>query len=73
MGKIFWVVIIFLVIGSVMIVNSLDTDFDDSEDRTGFVKEFFRWMGTIGKSTTNTAGYAIKQDWLPDVNESNSS
>ena len=56
-----------------MIVNSLDTDFDDSEDRTGFVKEFFRWMGTIGKSTTNTAGYAIKQDWLPDVNESNSS
>jgi len=25
----------------------------------------------VGKATKNTVGYAIKQDWLPDINTTN--
>ena len=25
----------------------------------------------VGKSTKNTAAYAVKQDWLPEVNDTN--
>ena len=72
MGKIItFVIIVFLLIGGYMIYNSLDTNFDDSEDRGNFLKEIGRWVFQLGKSTKNTVGYAIDQDWLPKTNESN--
>ena len=72
MGKIIgFVIIVFLLVGGYMIYDNLDTDFDDSEDRTNFIKEIGKWVFQLGKSTKNTAGYAVSQDWLPKTNESN--
>jgi hypothetical protein len=72
MGKIItFTIIVFLLIGGFMIYESLDTNFDDSGDRTNFLKELGKWIFQIGKSTKNTVGYAIDQDWLPKTNETN--
>ena len=72
MGKIIgFIVIVFLLIGGYMVYESLDTDFEDSEDRKGFLKEIGKWLFQVGKSTKNTVGYAVDQDWLPKTNESN--
>ena len=74
MGKLIWILIIaFFLVGGFMIKNSLDTDFGEEEDRGEFLKEAGKWLFQIGKSTTTTAGYAVKQEWLPDVNKTNSS
>jgi len=72
MGKIItFVIIVFLLVGSYIIYENLDTDFEDSDERTNFLKEMGKWIFQLGKSTKNTAGYAVKQDWLPNTNESN--
>ena len=72
MGKLFWIIVIILVIGGYLIKTNLDTDFNEAEDRGNFLKELGKWVFQIGKSTTNTVGYAISQNWLPDTsNETN--
>lgn len=71
MGKIFLIVIVFLVIGGYLIKTNLNTDFDESEDRVNFIKEFARWVFQLGKSTKNTVGYVVSQEWLPETNETN--
>jgi len=72
MGKILWIIIIFLVIGGFIIKSSLDTDFSESSDRKSFAKELFSWLGQVFSSTRSTVGYAIDQDWLPETNKTNS-
>ena len=71
MNKVFLIIAIFLIIGGYLIKTNLNTDFDESEDRVGFLKEFAKWVFQLGKSTKNTVGYAISQDWLPETNETN--
>ncbi len=65
--------IIFLLVGSFIIINHYSLNIkNSSEDRKTFASAFFDWVFQVGKSTKNTAGYAIKQEWLPkDVNETN--
>ena len=71
-GKIItFVIIVFLLVGGYIIYDNLDPDLDDSEDRTNFIKEIGKWVFQLGKSTKNTVGYAVQQDWLPKTNESN--
>ncbi|TKJ17856.1 hypothetical protein CEE44_05035 [Candidatus Woesearchaeota archaeon B3_Woes] len=71
MGKIILIVIIFLVIGGYLIKTNLNADFDESGDRVNFIKEFARWVFQLGKSTKNTVGYAVSQEWLPETNKTN--
>lgn len=71
MKKIFLFIIIVLIVGGFLIKSSLDTDFGESDDRKSFVKEFAKWVFQVGKSTKNTVGFAVQQEWVPVVNESN--
>ena len=73
MKKMFWIVVLFLVIGGSIIKVRLDTDFGESDDRKTFLGEFWKWMKQVGGSVKSTVGHAIGQDWLPDVNETNNS
>ena len=70
MKKTFILIIIFLVIGSYMIISAYNINLHDKEDRKTFISEAGKWVLQLGKSTKNTVTYAVKQDWLPDVNES---
>lgn len=74
MGKLFWMIIIFVIIGAWIIIkaNSYEPtkDFDDTKD---FIIDFGKWLFQVGKSTKNTVQYAADQEWLPVVNETNQS
>lgn len=72
MGKLGWVIVIFLIIGAWVIIKAQDyKPTEDVEDRKGFVIDFGKWVFQVGKSVWNTVGYATKQEWLPKVNETN--
>ena len=55
-------IIIFLIIGSYMIISAYNLDLQESPDRKTFLSKVGRWLFQIGKSTKNTATYAVKQD-----------
>lgn len=73
MGKLFWAIIIILVIGGYMIKTSYDLDLNDNPDRITFAKKYFGWIFDIGKNTKDVVGYAAQKDWLPtnNTNETN--
>ena len=48
-----------------MIVSNLDLNLHDEGDQKTFAKGFGKWLLQLGKSTKETVGYAVKQDWLP--------
>ena len=66
-----FIIIVFVLVGGYTIYNSLENDFEDTEGKKEFVIEGFKWLFQVGKSTKNTVGYVVKQDWLPKGNESN--
>jgi len=72
--KIFWIVVIFLVIGAWIIIKANNyqptKDFDDTK---GFIVDFAKWLFQVGKSTKSTVSYAADQQWLPVINETNQS
>lgn len=73
MGKIFWIIIIFLIVGGYMIKMNNDLNLSDKPDQITFVKIFFNWIKGVSKSTVNTVGYVTKQDWMPPkINDTNS-
>ena len=72
MKMVMFLVIIFLLIGSLMIMGARDISLANSTGRKTFFFSFLEWMGVIGKSSYTTAGYAIKQDWLPNLSKNNS-
>ena len=71
MKKTVFFLLVFLVGGGYMIMGSLDTDFDEKEDKVDFLKEFFSWVFQVGKNVKDVTGYAAQQEWLPEVNDTN--
>jgi len=71
MKKTYILIIIFLVIGSYIIISAYNLNLQEKQDRKAFVLEAGKWIFNVGKSTKNTAAYAVKQDWLPDTNKTN--
>ncbi|RMF54795.1 hypothetical protein D6745_04125 [Candidatus Woesearchaeota archaeon] len=72
MGKLLWVLVIFLVIGGYMIFKGLgEPDLNDPANKKTFIKEFAKWLGQLFKSSKATVGAAAKQEWLPRVNKTN--
>jgi len=72
MGKLFWIITIFIVIGGYIIYSSQNTDISNPDSAISFAGKFASWLFQLGKSTTNTVGYAMGQDWLPEINQTNS-
>jgi hypothetical protein len=70
--KLFWIVAIFFVVGGYIIYSSMSADLDTTSGKLSFAKELGKWLFQVGKSTKNTVGYAVEQDWLPDINKTNS-
>lgn len=68
-------VIIFLLIGSYIIVQAHSIDLRDGGDRKEFIYKFARWTFQLGGNIADLVGSVIALDWLPDgvddsVNES---
>lgn len=71
MKKTYILIIIFLVIGSYIIISAYNLSLQEKQDRKTFLVEAGKWIFNVGKSTKNTVTYAVKQDWLPEINETN--
>ena len=69
MKKIIFVVLILLFIGSWMIKSAYETDFDDSSERKTFFKVFGQWLKQLGTNMIAITSYTVKQDWTPELNE----
>lgn len=72
MKKILFIIVAFLIIGGLIIYQSNNISFETKEGKKVFISEYFKWIFTVGKSAKNTVGYAVKQDWLPETNTTNS-
>ena len=71
MGKLLWIIMIFLVMGGFIIARSYDLNLKETEDRKTFVGKFSIWLVGVGKNTAKTVGYAIGLDWMPDAEKLN--
>ena len=69
--KLWVIVLIFLVIGSFLIVKSNDLDLESDSDRSTFLFKFSHWAGGLFGNGKAVVGHAIAMDWLPE-NEENS-
>ncbi|MBI2507921.1 hypothetical protein HYV89_03130 [Candidatus Woesearchaeota archaeon] len=72
MKKMTIAIILFLLVGTFMIIrqNNLDVK-ENSEDRVSFAKKFSGWLLNIGKNIKIITGEAARQDWLPKENYDN--
>ncbi|MBN2567277.1 hypothetical protein JXB02_04295 [Candidatus Woesearchaeota archaeon] len=66
MGKIFWIIVAFVLVGGWIIYSSYSIDLDDKADRMTFVKKMGGWLFGVGKNLKDLTGYMIKQQWLPE-------
>lgn len=69
MKKVIFLLIVFILVGSFIIIRAYDIKLGNSEGRKTFFRAFLEWAGLVGKSSYNTAGYAVKQDWLPNTSK----
>ena len=64
--KLWYILLIFLIIGGFLIVRYNNYKLDNPNDRVSFVKDYGKWLFGVGKSVTKVAGAAVKEPWLPD-------
>ncbi len=67
MGKLFWGIVIFLLIGAYMIKINSNLDSSDKDDQISFAKKYLGWIFQLGKNTAEVAGHVTKLDWLPNT------
>ena len=66
MAKVFWAIVLFLILGGYLIKTSVDTNLDKPEDQRYFLIEYGSWVFQLAKNAKGIAGYVVKQDWLPE-------
>lgn len=73
MGKIFWAITIFLVIGGYMIYSSSGIDVSKTDGKKEFAARFGKWVWHVGGNVKDVTAYAIKKEWLPEEKDNNTS
>jgi hypothetical protein len=66
--KLRYIILIFLLVGAFFIVKYNNYNIENPDDRASFLKDYGKWLFGVGKSVKNVAGYAIKEQWLPEQN-----
>jgi len=70
MSRLLWiVVIIFVIIGTMMIINAYQVNLRERQGQKTFAVAVGKWTLQVGKNMKNILGLAVKQDWLPEVPE----
>jgi hypothetical protein len=63
--KIFIFIFMFLMIGSLVIINNNDLNIYETEDSKEFSKVFFSWVDSVYKNVQNITGKVVKSNWIP--------
>jgi hypothetical protein len=69
--KLLIIIIIFLIIGGLIIVIGYNINLGQKQGKKAFLITYSKWLLEIGTNVKNLIGFAIKQDWLPQINRSN--
>jgi len=64
--KIIMFVLIFLILGSLIIINNNDIKMSDSGGLKTFSELYFDWIGNFYFNIKTTTGNAVKLDWFPE-------
>ena len=64
--KIIMFVLIFLILGSLIIINNNDIKMSDSGSLKTFSELYFDWIGNFYLNIKTTTGNAVKLDWFPE-------
>lgn len=59
-------VLMFLFLGSLIIINNNDLNIYETEDAKEFSKIFFAWADSTYKNIQTITGKAVKLDWVPE-------
>ena len=66
MAKVFWAMVLFLILGGYLIKTSVDTNLDKPADQRYFLIEYGSWVFQLANNVKGLAGFVVKQDWLPE-------
>ena len=66
MAKVFWAIVLFLVLGGYLIKTSVDADLNKPEGQKSFIVEYGQWIFQLTKNVKGLAGFVVTQDWLPE-------
>jgi hypothetical protein len=64
--------LIFLLVGAYMIKSYYDYSFKNKDDTRNFVVKLGSWLIQVGSNVKDVTGYVIHKQWLPQLNETNS-
>ena len=70
--KLIAIILVILVIGVWSIKSSYDLDLKESQDQKTLAVKTGSWIKNVGTSLVRTVGFATKQTWTPEKNETNS-
>ena len=65
MGKLFFTVLIVLLIGGFMIKTTYDLSLSNKSDQKILVVEMVKWVWKIGRNLVKLTGYAVHLNWSP--------
>ena len=65
--RIVLIAIIVLVVGGLIIANSLSTDFKNPQSSWLFTKTFFKWTGHLVANIKGLFGHASSMTWTPNA------
>lgn len=69
--KLIAIIVLILVIGVWSIKSSYDLDLKEGEDQKTLVVQTGRWLRNVGTNVVRTVGFAAKQNWTPEKNDTN--
>jgi|GEM_PF-2150504 len=65
--RIVLIAIIVLVVGGIIIANSLNTDFKNPQSALAFTKTFFKWTGQLVANVKSLFVHASNMTWMPNI------
>jgi hypothetical protein len=71
MKIVFLAITVIVLVVAFSIINAYNLDLNNSADRSSFAKNFVSWFVKVGKGAAKVVGFAVKQDWKPELNTSN--
>ncbi len=60
------IILIFLILGSLIIINNHDIQITKKQDLKKFSEFSLNWIDKVYSNIQNITGHVIKESWLPE-------
>jgi hypothetical protein len=66
-----FILLIFLFLGAFFIVSNENIKINKNQEFDRFLKFYSSWLSSLLSNAKTITGYAIRSNWLPDINKTN--